>query len=277
MRAVALGLFLPAVMLLGSCIEPPAYLCTDDSVCVLNNVQGQCELSNQVCVYPGPECPSNYRDGHGNCVDGPIGMSSSGGDSATSTTTATSTTDPTDPVDPSNDPTTEEGGEEESTTDDSEGMTTGTGCANATQNITADGVVGASTVFSGYPPILSVDGDLSTSWFSTGPEGMGGGDPSVYTWTLTEERCISRISLSGNGLHSNPAFREDFGFDSVTIRVFNDANDVVFEGSEELPGTPDPDVTMMPMGVMGSRVLLEFLGHESEECGGFSELTVLGQ
>ena len=276
MRVVALGLILPAVVLLGSCIEPPVYLCTDNSVCVLNNVQGQCDVSSQTCVYPGPECPSNYRDGHGNCVDGPIGMSSSGGDSASSTSSS-STTTPTDPSDPSGNASTEEGGEETTTSDSAGETDTGSSCANSTQNITADGVVGASTVFSGYPPILSVDGDLSTSWFSTGPEGMGGGMPSVYTWTLTEERCISRISLSGNGLHSNPAFREDFGFDSVTVRVFNDANDVVFEGSEDLPGSPDPDVTMMPMGVTGSRVLLEFYGHESEECGGFSELTVLGQ
>src|SRR5688572_8678576 len=65
MRAVALVL---PWMLMG-CLETPQYACNSDAVCVLNNIQGQCDIPTSTCVYPGPECPSMLRDGHGNCVD----------------------------------------------------------------------------------------------------------------------------------------------------------------------------------------------------------------
>ena len=133
-------------------------------------------------------------------------------------------------------------------------------------------MVGASTVFPEYPPILSVDGDLSTSWFSTGPEG----GPSAYSWVLSGDRCIYGIEIHGNALHSNPSFREDFGFGAVTVKVLDVAGSVVFSEAADLAGTPDPDVVLDTGGVVGSRVVLELTGHESVDCGGFSELEVTG-
>lgn len=69
-------------------------------------------------------------------------------------------------------------------------------------------------------------------------------------------------------------FSEDFGFGSVTIRVFRGVQQV-FEETVALPGTPDPDASVFA-GVIGDRVELQFNDHESPECGGFAELIVTG-
>ena len=148
------------------------------------------------------------------------------------------------------------------------------GCVGAQDNITADGVVGASTVFAGHPPVLAVDDDLSTSWFGTGPEGVG--EPSTYTWTSDSSACILELSIFGNGMHSNPSFQEDFGFGSVTVSIL-DGDDVVFEESHDLLGTPDPMVLSEPGGVIATQVRLEFYDHEDQDAGGFSELQIVGE
>lgn len=267
MRVAALGSLL---LSLGGCLNDPLYACSQDSVCVINNVQGMCDLATSTCVYPGPECPSLWRDGHGNCVD-PIASQSTGDTTNVSVSESTPPTssdesesgDPSTSVDPS--------------TEDSMGpgtsSTTATACTGEGMDITDLGLVGASSVFKGYPPILSVDGDFSTSWFSEGPDP----DPTTYSWTLNEERCIDRITITGNGQHSNPAYRTDFGFGAVVVRVVDFASDVVFMEMHELDGTPDPQVQVETGGVIGSRVYLDFTGHESVDCGGFSELEVLGE
>ena len=265
MRAVALVL---PWMLVG-CLEAPQYACNSDAVCVLNNIQGQCDIPTSTCVYPGPECPSMLRDGHGNCVD-TVGVASTDdptADSSESMSSSSATTDDEETSTTENASTTMMSGPQTSTTGAAECETNG-------MDITGLGVVGASSVFDGYPPILSADGDVSSSWFSEGPK-MGGG-PTVYSWTLSNAHCIARIELTGNGLHSNPAFREDFGFGEVTVRVLDGAS-VVFEREVALDGTPDPDVMVETGGVRATRLLLEFTGHENVDCGGFSELRVTGE
>jgi hypothetical protein len=261
MRVRALGLLVG--LLAGGCLKTPPYACSSDDVCVLNNVSGSCDVPSGTCLYPAPDCASKLADAHGDCFDSgsdatddPTSAEASA--SASMTSTSAATTEP--------DETSTSGGSTESTT------TSPVSCVGPGENITDDGVVGASTVFPKYPPILSVDGDPSTSWFSTGPEG----GPSAYTWTLSEERCIYGIVIRGNALHSNPGFREDFGFGAVTVTVLDIAGDVAFSELSELAGTPDPDVVLDAGGVVGSRVVLEFTGHESIDCGGFSELEVTG-
>lgn len=139
-------------------------------------------------------------------------------------------------------------------------------------DITKEGSVHASTTSPGYPAELSIDGDPTTSWFSTGPEPNG--VPTRFEWTQGRDDLITTIYLHGNGENGTPDFRTHYGFGSVTVRVLDASGNVVFEQKDiPLPGTPDPDVTVHP-NVTGRTVVLLFSGHESKDCGGFSELQV---
>lgn len=264
-------------VVLGGCLQAPAYQCQTDEVCVLNDVRGRCDLSTQSCVYMTPACPSGWRDGMGSCVDG-TGVASASASGASSTTMPEPDTTSSGDAQTSSSTTsavsassTGSTGRDPSESSSSSGS--GEPCDGITENITALGVVGASTVFTGYPPGLSVDGELATSWFSTGPE--PGNVPSIYTWTLGEPHCVSRLFISGNGLNQNPDFREGYGFDRVVFRIFDGAAEV-FQAERDLPGSPDPDVSVDVPGIDATRITLEFHGHESDDCGGFSELQVLG-
>jgi len=134
-----------------------------------------------------------------------------------------------------------------------------------------EGTIEASTTYPGYPASLATDGDLGTSWFSTGPE--PGGVPTTYLWTGLQDDFIADIKLLSNDFNYTPAFRTGFGFETVVIQVLDSASNVVFETTEGLPGTPDPQVTVQP-NVVGRSVRLLFSGHESVDCGGFSELQI---
>lgn len=148
------------------------------------------------------------------------------------------------------------------------------GCSGGVQDLTATGVVMASTEFSEeFPAALGVDGSRNTSWFSSGP---GDDDTSLYTWTLPETRCLSTLELAGNGMHTETSFQENFGFADVMVRVFDSDATLVFEEMHDLPGTPDPQITVDFGDIEGASVELEFRGHEDPSCGGFSELAVLG-
>ena len=139
--------------------------------------------------------------------------------------------------------------------------------------ITQDGTVVASTAFSDeFLPALAVDGNYGTSWFSSGPE--AGGAPSSYTWSTSAEECIEQITIAGNDQHEISAFRTGFGFGQVTLQIHSAAGELVFSRTEQLPGTPDPLINLDVGGVLGNRVTLLLLGHESGECGGFSELAI---
>ncbi|MEM6290106.1 MAG: hypothetical protein AAGA54_02540 [Myxococcota bacterium] len=291
---------------LAGCIEAPAYQCSSDANCQQEGgageiVQGTCVVATATCVYPSAACTGinsieGWVDGSGNCVAAPesaTGPVSTTAPSLTTSSTTNDTSDTTNPdptVDPSTttstttgpttDPeTTIDPSEGESTTGDDE-STTGVDptsgdnpCAGLLDNITTDGNVSATSEFNGFPAPLSVDGSLSTSWFSTGPE--GGGAPSVYTWSLPVARCVNRIIVADNAAHSNAEFREGFGFNSATVRVI-DGDIPVYEELIPLPNDPDGEFVVNTGGVVATRVLLELSGHENPSCGGFSELTVIG-
>jgi len=136
---------------------------------------------------------------------------------------------------------------------------------------TAEGAVQASTTYEGFPASLGVDGDPTTSWFSTGPE--AGGVPTTYVWTGAQDDFIASISILSNDLNAEPANRTGYGFESLTVQVLDAAGTVVFEEEVALPGTPDPRVTLHP-NVVGRSIVLLYSGHESLDCGGFAELQV---
>ena len=130
-------------------------------------------------------------------------------------------------------------------------------------NITQRGSVAANSVFPGFAASQAVDGSTATSWFSTGP----GAGPGIFTWTARESSLISEIAVTGNANHSSPNFQQGFGFSSLQVEVLN-AGAVVWSGSGSGFGA-----TFAP-GVEGNEVRLTFTGHESQECGGFSELRI---
>lgn len=141
----------------------------------------------------------------------------------------------------------------------------------ANYDATFEGIVSASSTYSGYPTTLAVDGDRSTSWFSAGSQVDG--DSSVFQWTGSQDDLIATISIISNESHAERSFRTNFGFEAVTIQVLDANNGVVYQELVGLPGTPDPFVTVRP-GVNGRSVRLIFTGHESPDCGGFGELQV---
>ncbi|MBW2464862.1 MAG: hypothetical protein JRH11_24650 [Deltaproteobacteria bacterium] len=138
------------------------------------------------------------------------------------------------------------------------------------QVITSAGTVSASSRFSPtYPASEAVDGDLTTSWFSAGPESDG--SPTIFDWTLTNPECIVGMNFTGNGRH--PEFPTDYGFGSMTVQVLDVGGGIQYSRVFELPGTPDPGVNL-EFDAYGATLRLLFTGHESSDCGGFAELDV---
>jgi hypothetical protein len=139
-------------------------------------------------------------------------------------------------------------------------------------DVVSEGTVQSSSTYNGneFPAGLSVDGDATTSWFSAGP--VGGS--TTYTWTGPRDDFIAQLAILSNRLHERTDFRTGFGFGHVRIEVFAGGSGTpVFRQEVDLPGTPDPNVTVEP-NVRGNRVVLTFSGHEDPTCGGFSELQV---
>jgi hypothetical protein len=241
----------------GACLEPPKYACTDSSQCVLNNVMGTCDVAIGTCLYSGPECmPHGVRDAHGRCVVPTTPLSTSGVDTSS-------------------------GQEQESSSSgaavDSGESTWGTGtveCGDGSEDITAEGNAMANSVWPGYPAAYSVDGDLHTSWFSEGP---AEGDPVAFTWRLVTPRCIKELTFEGNAVNDNPDWRTNYGFASVTVSVLDEVSTVMFEETQQLPGTPDPPRSFYTGGVVGTRVVLQLRDHENDFSGGFAELVVIGE
>ncbi len=283
---------LPLALALG-CLEEPAYQCQSNDACFYKGFAGVCDLATASCAYQSVDCQGlssieGWVNARGLCVPAPnnaepsstTGDSGGGVTSGSTSSVGTSqptTADPTDDAETSNGIVT--GAESSSGPVESEssssGQTSGSsdGCEGLMQNVTDQGTVTASTEFNGYPAGDSVDGSLATSWFSTGPE--GGGGPSVYSWSTVTDRCINRIEVDDNAGNSNNDFRTGYGFASAVVRVLQD-DLVVFEETVQLPGTPDGPFAVETGGLLGSRVLIELVGHENESCGGFSELRVIG-
>ncbi|MBW2461205.1 MAG: hypothetical protein JRH11_06135 [Deltaproteobacteria bacterium] len=141
--------------------------------------------------------------------------------------------------------------------------------------ITGDGTVATTSVFGGttYPGGLAVDGMLDTSWFSIGSADV----TPTFTWTVPADACIRTIEFINNVLHTDPSFRTDFGFNTVTIEIRDTPGGaVVWTDTQSLAGRPDPDITVTPGGVTGREIALIFAMHDDVRCGGFSELNVTG-
>lgn len=293
------GVLALATALVG-CLQADPYLCASNDACANDGIVGECHFETNTCIYPvgTTVCASGFQDGDGKCFDS-SGATSNGTNASTteaattdsSTTTSTTSDDTTATTATSVDPS-----ETTQSVDDDDASTTSITTATSTSttaggsssesgsmecegqldNLTDLGTVSASSVFNGFPSALSVDGDQSTSWFSRGSEFKGGDNPSTYTWDIGATRCISRIILRNNSANTEPDFQEGYGFQSVTVRVFIDGTSLVYEETFPLPGTPDPLVMAETGGVVGSRVVLEWDGHENPSCGGFSELEIWG-
>jgi len=283
---------LPLALALG-CLEEPAYQCQSNDACFYKGFAGVCDVATASCAYQSVDCQGlssieGWVNARGLCVPAPNNAepSSTTGDSGGGITSGSTssvetsqptTADPTDDGESTNGLITgaeSSGSSVESESSGSDPTSGGSdGCEGLMDNLTDQGTVTASTEFGEYVAGRSVDGSLSTSWFSTGPEGNGA--PSVYSWSTVTDRCINRIEVDDNSVHDTNEFRTGYGFATAVVRVLQD-DLVVFEETVQLPGTPDGPFTVETGGLLGSRVLLELGGHENEDCGGFSELRVIG-
>ncbi len=59
----------------------------------------------------------------------------------------------------------------------------------------------------------------------------------------------------------------------MIVQVYNAADELVYEETVNLDGSPDPDVHVEP-NVVGQWIWLVFTRHEANDCGGFAELQV---
>jgi hypothetical protein len=137
--------------------------------------------------------------------------------------------------------------------------------------VASEGEVDASSIYDAtFPTSLVLDGDLSTSWFSAGPDADG---TSTFVWTGAQDDFIASIDLISNREHEVVDFRTGYGFGAVTIQVFTSDDELVYEETVQLGGTPDPDVHIEP-NVVGRWIWMVFTGSEALDCGGFAELKV---
>lgn len=158
-----------------------------------------------------------------------------------------------------------------STTTSTTRSTTPVGVPAPNAFITSEGTVAASSTFSSqFRTDLAVDGRDDTSWFS---KGAADGPDSTFTWKHARDDLITLVRITGNGANADASIRRGFGFDSVTVQVLDELDDVDFEQTVQLTGTPDPTTEVRP-GVRGRTVKLIFHGHEDPTCGGFAELVV---
>src|SRR6266508_324526 len=138
-------------------------------------------------------------------------------------------------------------------------------------DIASEGSVDASSIYDAtFPASLGVDGDLTTSWFSAGPDADGS---STYVCTGLLDDFIASIDLISNRENKVVDFRTGYGFGSVTIQVLTSDDQLVFEQTVNLDGTPDPDVHVTP-NVVGRWIHMIFTGSEALDCGGFAELRI---
>jgi hypothetical protein len=91
------------------------------------------------------------------------------------------------------------------------------------------------------------------------------------------DHCIDEITILGNGAHENADYHEGFGFEGLTLTLFDTSGAEVLRKDFDLQGTPDPTITLDAEGIMAHRILLELHDHESIDCGGFAELEITGR
>jgi serine/threonine protein kinase len=137
--------------------------------------------------------------------------------------------------------------------------------------IASEGTVDASSIYdSTFPAALAIDGDPTTSWFSAGPDEDG---ITRYVWTGVQEDFIATIDLISNQDNEAVEFRTGYGFESVLIQVYDAQDQLAYEETVSLTGTPDPYIQITP-NVVGQWIWILFSGSESPDRGGFSELKV---
>lgn len=147
------------------------------------------------------------------------------------------------------------------------------------EDITAIADTFSSGDFPGYSTSMATDLDHTTSWFSDGIQ-AGQDDTELYTWQAPPggEPYISQITIFGNGL--NKDYPTGFDFAGLQVTVL-DGNGVAVWTSPDLAyphgvnGLGDANSITMNPGVYGTTIAILFTGHESKDCGGFSELVVL--
>lgn len=130
----------------------------------------------------------------------------------------------------------------------------------------------ASSTFSPeFPARLGVDGDPTSSWFSSG----SAAGPSVYTIALKKAATITRIEFVNNGAHDNSAFRSGFGFRQWTLELLDASKKVVHTARSGGSGLVSQNVRIP--GIAGV-AFVRFTGtqHEAHNCGGFAELRTIG-
>ena len=118
---------------------------------------------------------------------------------------------------------------------------------------------------------MAVDGDVTTSWFSAGPNA----GQTIYTWTGPPKPfTITSVTIVGNGQNADPANRKGFGFGHVEVVLFQGQTEV-FTGQATCRARPIRRSACNP-NVVATSIELTFTGHESQDCGGFAELQVSG-
>jgi len=145
--------------------------------------------------------------------------------------------------------------------------------------IAPGGTATASSVFEDrFPASLALDFDFATSWFSRGSNSDG--STSTYTWNGPGSQFIAVCGIVNNTRNSDPAFRTGFGFGTVTFQVYSGPNatgDLAFEKTVPYPKTAEvPFVKVAPL-VAGRSIKLLLQEHEAPNCGGFSELLIVGK
>jgi len=137
--------------------------------------------------------------------------------------------------------------------------------------IASAGTVEATSIYdSSLPASLAIDGDLSTSWFSAGPEGDG---TTAFVWTGLQDDFIASIDIISNRENQVVEWRTGYGFETVTVQLYTSDDQLAYEQTFALEGTPDPDIHATP-NVVGRWIRLVFTGSEALDCGGFAELKV---
>ena len=155
--------------------------------------------------------------------------------------------------------------------------------AGTGSDITADGGIDTSTQYSEqYAAKNAFDGDLTTSWFSAGDKDTTcqpitpGVSCSNLVWqrSATDDTLINEIQIFDNSQNSNPANRHGFGFARVWITITDSTFQQVYQQEVDFPGG-DTNADVFP-NVRGHRIVFTFEVHQSPDCGGVSEIKVVG-
>jgi hypothetical protein len=144
----------------------------------------------------------------------------------------------------------------------------------AATNLATKATASASSQFSpAYPPSRAVDGDPTTSWFSSGPNPATG--TSTLTIVLAQPSTVTRIEFVGNEHDADANTRTGFGYGRWTIDLIDANNNVLHTVNSVAPATSDQSSDFASVAGV---VKVLFTGYQSQasNCGGLGELRVIG-